>query len=498
MTGVIHIVGLGPGGEECLSQGVLGLLRQSSVNYLRTGTHPVVASLIQEGIKFKTFDYLYENAEDFDQVYQEICDKIIQEASKGPLVYAVPGHPLVAERSVQKLIEAARNKGLEFKIYPAMSFLDVIFPLVGVDPCNGLKIIDALEVDKLSPDPLVGNLIVQVYSRSVASEVKLSLMEIYPDEFNIALIKAAGVPELEKIAWMPLFELDRQDWIDHLTSVYVPPNLVVKEHNGSYTMDRLLDVMATLRGADGCPWDREQSHQSLKKYLVEETYEVLEAIEQGNMYKVCEELGDLLLQVIFHAQIAQENNDFEFGDVVKGLTDKLLRRHPHVFGDAVANTSTEVIATWEAVKKQEKAQEGLKESYLSGVPEGLPALLRAEKLQKKAAKIGFDWPDYRGALGKVREELAELEVELKHEKVQYIKEELGDLLFSLVNLSRLLQIDPEDALGLTISKFRQRFTIMEQIAGDQGVDLADLKLGELDNLWEKAKETLKKIEKFTN
>lgn len=492
MAGVIHIVGLGPGGEECLSQGVLALLKGSSVNYLRTETHPVVASLRQAGIGFKTFDYLYEKSEDFDQVYQEICKKIIQEASQGPLVYAVPGHPMVAERSVQKLIEAAGEKGIDYQIYPAMSFLDVVFPLVGVDPCNGLKIIDALEMDKLGPDPLVGNVIVQVYNRAVASEVKLALMENYPDEFNIALIKAAGVPELEKIAWMPLFELDRQEWIDHLTSVYVPPNLVKKEENGSYTMERLLSIMARLRGSDGCPWDREQTHQSLKKHLIEETYEVLEAIDLGNMYKVCEELGDLLLQVIFHAQIAQENNAFDFGDVVNGLTEKLLRRHPHVFGDVVAHTSAEVIATWEAVKDQEKAQKGLKESYLAGIPEGLPALLKAEKLQKKAAKIGFDWPDYRGALEKVREELAELEIELEQEKAQYIKEELGDLLFALVNLSRLLKIDPEDALGLTIAKFRQRFAIMEQIAGDKEVDLAALKLEELESLWDIAKKTLKK------
>lgn len=483
----IVILGLGPGGRDYLTEGAFQILRNTRKVYFRTGKHPLVEQLKQEGIVFKTYDHIYEEGKSFEEIYATIANDIVNEGKLGGVVYAVPGHPLIAETSVKEILKEAKHNQLRVKVLPAVSFLDALLPLIGVDPCEGLQIIDALALDRKKPSPVMGSIIVQVYSRMVASDVKLSLMEIYPDEHRIAIIRGAGVPELEKIEWIPLYELDRLEWIDHLTSIYVPPIEEGYIPKDEFSIDSLLDVMEELRSDEGCPWDKEQTHVSLKKYLIEETYEVLDAIDEGNMYKICEELGDLLLQVIFHAQIAKEYDAFDFKDVAKGIHDKLIRRHPHVFGDAVARTSQEVTLTWDAVKKQEKGEGDPKDSLLAGVPSGLPALQRAEKLQKKAAKVGFDWPDYIGALDKVEEELEELKEEIKNNNKQQIEEETGDLLFAVVNLARLLHVDPEDALRMTNSKFFKRFVHMEQSAEGKCLDIKTLSLNELDKLWEEAK-----------
>jgi tetrapyrrole methylase family protein/MazG family protein len=263
--------------------------------------------------------------------------------------------------------------------------------------------------------------------------------------------------------------------------------------NNGHPMQRLTDLMAGLRGPDGCPWDREQTHQSLKPCVIEETYEVLEAIEAQNPDKLCEELGDLLLQVVFHAQLAAEQGQFTMADVINGISDKLVRRHPHVFGETQVTGVAGVLENWEKIKKQEYQAE--RQSALDGVPQGLPALMQAEKLQHKAAKVGFDWGDLEGPLAKTKEELAEFEEVLTPGKVpevgsaewERIEDEFGDILFSLVNVGRFLKINPEMALRRTMNKFTTRFHFMEQEAQKNGKTLSDLDLAELDQLWEQAK-----------
>jgi tetrapyrrole methylase family protein/MazG family protein len=249
---------------------------------------------------------------------------------------------------------------------------------------------------------------------------------------------------------------------------------------------RLVEIMARLRAPGGCPWDRAQSREDLKPYLVEETYEVLDAIEQKDPAMLREELGDLLLQVVFHAQISAEEGAFTVEEVCRGINEKLVRRHPHVFGDVKADTAGQVLVNWEAIKKEEKAEKngGEEPSVLAGVPKVLPALLKAYRLQQKAARVGFDWEERTQVEAKVREEWAELNQAVAGGAKEEIREELGDFLFALVNLSRFLEVDPEDALQLANGKFSRRFKGVEAEARARGRDIHGMTLGEMDELWE--------------
>ena len=256
-----------------------------------------------------------------------------------------------------------------------------------------------------------------------------------------------------------------------------------------YSIDELLEIMRILRGTDGCPWDREQDHVSLKKYLIEETYEVLEAIDLNNPKKLCEELGDVLLQVIFHARIAEENGQFSFADVVNGVSEKMVHRHEHVFGKKHADTAEDVIDLWENIKKVEKGAK-TQTSVLEDVPSILPALMRSYKIQEKAARVGFDWDHVEDAWKKVQEETNEFYEAYQSNDMEKTSEELGDLLFAVVNVARFLKIQPELALTGTINKFIKRFEYMETKSINAGKDLNDMTLGEMDILWEEAKTKL--------
>mgnify|MGYP001594587906 CR=1 FL=1 len=251
--------------------------------------------------------------------------------------------------------------------------------------------------------------------------------------------------------------------------------------------DELVRIMTRLRGEDGCPWDRQQTHESIKPYFVEETYEVLEAIDEGNAGKLCEELGDVMLQVVFHARMAEEAGLFGIGDVVKAITEKLVRRHPHVFGDVQADTAQEVLFNWEQIKKTEREQATGKASVLDGVPRELPALLRAHRLQEKASRVGFDWKEAREVVKKVEEEFAEFRAAMEGEQPDRMEAELGDLLFSLVNLGRFIAVNPEEALRKTIARFIARFQYIEEELAHRGKTPGQVTLEEMDALWAEAK-----------
>lgn len=254
----------------------------------------------------------------------------------------------------------------------------------------------------------------------------------------------------------------------------------------SISFDRLVNIMKKLRSENGCAWDREQTHESLKRYFIEETYEYLEVVDLNDKQRMCEELGDVLLQVVFHAEIAEENKDFSIDDVINGICDKLIHRHPHVFGDVTANTSGEVLKNWEEIKKKEKGQKN-QTSVLEDVPKNLPALMRSYKVQQKAAQVGFDWDDPADVFAKIREEIDELEAEYKKADKKAMEDELGDVLFSIVNLSRFLKVHPELALSESANKFISRFGYVERKATEAGRKLNEMTLKEMDVLWEQAK-----------
>jgi tetrapyrrole methylase family protein/MazG family protein len=251
------------------------------------------------------------------------------------------------------------------------------------------------------------------------------------------------------------------------------------------TFEGLRQIIARLRGPDGCPWDRAQTHASLKSYLLEEAYEALAALDEDDTDKLCDELGDMLLEVLLHVQLAEEAREFTLEDVVYRIASKLVRRHPHVFGEEQADTPEQVMARWAALKQEERGDEG---SALAGMPLAMPALACAQRLQERAARVGFQWPDIRQAQGKLEEEIGELTAA---GDAEHKREEMGDVLFMIVSLARYLELDAEEALRLANGKFSRRFTSMEAIARERGLLLADLSLPDLEALWEEAKERLR-------
>lgn len=479
----IEVVGLGAGDLEQLPFGIYKKLISTNHLFLRTKEHPVIAQLEAEGMRYTSFDHVYEKHDQFEQVYEEICQILLESAQDTTIIYAVPGHPLVAERTVQLLLERSHENGVDLEIVGGQSFLDAIFTALKIDPVEGFQLLDGTLLDASQLQLRQHIFISQVYDRFVASEVKLTLMERLPDEYEVTIVTAAGSSQ-EKLQTVPLYELDRAIDLNNLTSVYVPPvkddNLMLKEFS------KLREIIAELRGPNGCPWDKEQTHESLKKYLIEETFEVIEAINNDDIDHLIEELGDVLLQVMLHAQIGEDDGYFSIADVIEAVSDKMIRRHPHVFGDTVVSDSKEVLKNWQQIKADEKGEKSL--SILDGITKGQPNLLRAYELQRKAAKVGFDWKEVKPAIAKVKEELTEFENEIIHADQQGALKEFGDLLFSFVNVARFLDIHPEEALHETNEKFIRRFRFVEQKVSESGKSFELFTLDELDRFWEEAKE----------
>ena len=480
--GNITIVGLGPGPFGCLTLETWDLIRQAPKLLLRTAIHPTVDELRARSVKFASYDSFYEQGDDFDAIYQAIAEDVLQQAQTEAVVFAVPGSPMVAEKTVGLIRTGALAAGIPLTVLPGMSFFELLCNRLGIDPQQGLTLVDAMEVSSLPPDLSTGLVVTQVFSRFVASELKLSLMERLADEAPVTVARHLGLPD-ESLASIPLFELDHQTDFDHLTSVYVPPVQVQAER---FELDPLVKVMARLRSPDGCPWDNEQTHATLRRYIIEEVYEVLEAIDEQDPVHLCEELGDLLLQIVFHARMAEEAGDFSMQDVVDTVTEKLIRRHPHVFGDISVQDAAEVIVNWDAIKRREKKEKA--KSALDGVPQGLPALLRANKLQLKAAKVGFDWDDIAPVWDKLAEELAELKEAVQSGEAAKIEDELGDVVFAVVNLGRCLGVEAEVALNGTNNKFIRRFQHMEAALRERGRKWQELDLAQMEQLWQDAKD----------
>ncbi|EOU2071871.1 nucleoside triphosphate pyrophosphohydrolase [Clostridium perfringens] len=479
---MLKIMGLGPGAYEALTIGALKELKNNKNIYFRTEKHPTVDFLKDEGIKFESYDHAYEKYDSFDDVYKYIAEDLITKIKDDEdLIYAVPGHPLVAEKSVINLIELCKENNIQYEVLPAVSFVDAMMEALQVDPIEGVKIIDAFDMKNQILDKRVGTIITQVYNNFIASEVKLRLLEGYEDDTEIIFVRAAGVEGLESIRKIPLYELDWQEDIDYLTSIYIPKDLGNKKD-----FQDLLDIIETLRNPGGCPWDREQTHESLKSALLEECYEVIDAIENKDEDALIEELGDVLLQVVFHASIGKEDGYFDIMDVIGGISNKMINRHPHVFGNEKANTSEQVLVNWDEIKKEEKGIKTLTEE-MQNITKSLPATTRAYKVQKKAKKVGFDWDDVNCAMDKVKEELNEIKEVYNCEDKSIIEGEVGDLLFACINVARFLEVDGELALDKTIKKFIKRFSYIENEAIKNNKNLKDMTLEEMDKLWEEAK-----------
>jgi tetrapyrrole methylase family protein/MazG family protein len=478
----ITLLGLGPGDAKLLTRQAWQFLENASEIYLRTSQHPAVAGLPSH-LSIISFDEYYEESESFEDVYIRIVDRII-ELGKRPegVIYAVPGHPMIAETTGPEITRRAAECGIQVRIIDALSFIEPVFSAIGLDPFPHTALIDALELGMAHHPPFPPDapvLIAQIYSSHIASEVKLTLMNLYPDEHPVKLIHRAGMDD-QVIEDLPLYEIDRSPHIELQTVLYLPPL-------GEYTsFEALQEITAHLRAPEGCPWDQEQTVQSLRPDLLEEAYEALAAIDAEDPAKMREEFGDLLLMVAMLTQINSEDGEFNSAAVVHGINTKLIRRHPHVFGDLDVTGVGDVLKNWELIKAGERASNGESDKgLLDGVSIVLPALSQAQEYQARATRVGFDWPEIEGVIDKVCEEIEELR---RAQDDAERSAELGDLFFAVVNLARWMKIDAETALREANARFKKRFSYIEDKAGQRGQTLSEMGLDALDALWNEAKE----------
>ena len=481
----VVVVGLGPGGPDLVTDQTRFAIASTPHRFLRTSRHPS-AGLVPDAV---SLDHLYESADTFADVYEQITETIVAAALEhGEVLYAVPGSPLILERSVAHMRVDPR---IECVVLPALSFLDLAYAALGIDPVEaGVRLVDGHEFAVSAAGHNGPLLVAHCHANWVLSEIKLAIDDagdVSNDDVEVVILQRLGTPEqaVLRTTWA---QMDSAVEADHLTSIYIPRlGVAVAEHYA-----RFHALTRTLR--EQCPWDIEQTHASLIPYLLEETYEVVDSLQAldpddaSTDADLIEELGDLLYQVEFHATIAEQEGRFTIADVTQGVHDKLVRRHPHVFGpDGSApisvDSTAQVLTNWESIKREEKGRT----SIFDGIPASLPSLSYAYKAQRKAAGTGFDWPDVSGALEKIPEELDELMEAHAAGDAAATADELGDLIFSVVNVARHLKVDPEVALRAAVTKFRTRFEGVERLAAARAIDLATCGLTVLDQLWDEVK-----------
>jgi tetrapyrrole methylase family protein/MazG family protein len=447
----ITVVGLGPAGADLFGDAAAALLVVPGRAFLRTARHPAAARV--EGAR--SFDDLYESSATFDEVYAAIVEELVAAASEvapEPVVYAVPGSPLVAERSVELLRADDR---VEVTVLPALSFLDLAWAALGIDPlAEGVRLVDAAAFGDVAAHERGPFLVAQCWSRHLLSEVKLSAPdEAGPELPRPVILHHLGLPD-EVVTMVDWWELDRTVEPDHLTSLYLPASPGPGGVSPGDEVARLVALMDALR--ERCPWDRVQTHASLMPHLVEECYEVLDALSGldgtvATSAHLQEELGDLLFQIVFHARLADEEGQFDLADVARGVHDKLVHRHPHVFGDVDAESADQVVSNWEAIKKSEKGRSSVTE----GIPAALPALMLTTKLVRKARSVGVE-PNDAGAASEapaVLESLVQRAADAApvpddplEGETDELNTQVGELLFAVANLAQRLGVDAEQAL----------------------------------------------------
>lgn len=455
---------------QTVTASVLKAISNADNLYLQTKLHPSAKTVLELDVPFVDMDDIYESAADFSELNRRIANRLTE---GGSCVYAVMGDGCFSQ--MEDIERCCRERGFKLIVLAAVSYAKAAFPKQQsgvVQTANSLN-------ERFDTESEL--YIQELDNRLLAGEVKLKLSHFYPYSHEVVLARLDDEGEYrhEKLQ---LCNLDRAKNLNAATVLFVPPvTFADKTEFGYYD---LVSVMARLRQRDGCPWDREQTHDSLKRALLEECYELLEAIEQKNNEHILEELGDVLMQVVFHAQIAAEQFRFNERDVSDGVVKKLIFRHPHIFGSANAHTSDEVLELWDAKKSQEKNYTTQTE-LLNSVPKNFPALIRCQKVQKKAAKCGFDWSDAMAVFSKLPEEAMELKKAM--EKGEGIADELGDVFFTAVNIARHLGMDSEEICNRATDKFVKRFEVMERLANLDGYKLEDLSLQIQDSYWELAK-----------
>jgi tetrapyrrole methylase family protein/MazG family protein len=470
---MIHIVGLGPGEYADAAPGLDDLVGAGIPVIVRTRSHPAAETLATR-VGIVDCDDLYRAETTFEDVYAAIAERVMAAAERGDVVYAVPGSPTVGEVAVAEIRRRAGLSGVGVRLHPAFSFVDLVFAAVDIDPLrDGFRMLNAHDL----PDPLLldGHVVIgQLDLPEVLADLSARLDRVLDDDAQVCVLRNLGSADAD-VRWVVPVEID-PGMAGLRTSLYVPPS--------EGAIAGVIRVMRRLR--TDCPWDRKQTHHSLVRYLVEESHELADALagladldpDFGAYADVEEELGDVLLQVLFHATIASESGAFDIEDVAEQLRRKLVRRHPHVFGDVDAADADAVKANWDVIKAAEKRVE--RDSLLDGIPTSLPGLGRAAEVQRTAAKVGFDWPEIAPVLDKIDEESSELRAVLDDREAAI--HELGDLLFSVVNVARHLDIEAEVAIRAATQRFETRFRTMEL----QG-PLEGLTLQELDARWEAAK-----------
>ena len=478
---IITIVALGPDSGELLTLAALSQMRMADALVLRTARHGAAEVLAREGIAYDTLDPLYEDCEDFDELCARAAQALVDRArGVRALCYAVSDP--VSDATVRALARALpEDTGL--RVLGGVTLADgaacAAIPF-GVDTEN-LRVVTALSTRQLRVQADCPQVITELDNRYLASDVKLWLGDLFDDEMTVYFLENAAEPGAGARPIL-LCELDRQPRYDHRTAVLVPRVSVYERTRATY--EDFLEVVARLRAPGGCPWDRAQTHLSDRRNFLEEAYEAAEAFDRDDPALMCEELGDMLMQVLFNIHIEEDAGRFTTDDVTDHICKKLIFRHPHVFGTAAADTSEEVLVNWEALKRQEKGQQTTADA-MDAVARSLPALWRADKLQSKAAKAGFEFADVSGALDKLDEEMRELREAV--ERGTNFSEELGDVLFAAVKAGRFLNVDPEDALNATCEKFIARFRRVEEACAARGAELSSLPLDELTRLWNEAK-----------
>ena len=478
MKPVVTVLSLGPGDPKQLTLRAAEELRKARCLILRTSQHRTADWLRLEGISFTDFDNLYEAYDNFDDLHAEMACRLWAAAAEVPVTFAVIDAQ--TDGAVRALRAACPEEG-KVILLPGISMADSCLALLPhkYDHAGKVTIMPAMDAIALSPNPSVPLLITELFDRMLVCDLKLHLADLYGDECVIVFFPSS-VKVNRKPLVLQLKDLDRQRTYDHTVCAYIPAtNYRTRDR---YCFDDLLQIMHVLR--NNCPWDGEQTHISLRKYLLEEAYEAVAAIDEDDMDHLADELGDVLLQIVFHADIAKDFGEFSINDVTSAIVHKLIYRHAHIFGNVHCNTAQEVTQSWEQLKKAEKGL-STQASVLADVSRGLPALMRASKVQSKAAHVGFDWDNALEALPKIHEETNEVLDEL--EAGRDPSEELGDLLFSCVNVARLAGQDPELLLSAATDKFIRRFTAMENLIISDEKSLEGLTLAEMDVYWNRVK-----------
>lgn len=479
----ITIVGLGPGRIEEMTVGAYRALFESEgKKVFRTLKHPVAKDAAEAKIPLESFDGQYEAADSLEEVEREIYQELIKMSKvEEKLFYFVPGHPIFGENVVKMLTSSDLKDKIRLEFLGGISQIDAVMTVISQDFSSGCQIIEASAFDPRAIDFQQGLLITNIDDHGLLSDLEIVLSECYGDEQE-AVVISHPMDVNESVERMSLMELNRVK-CSHLTSVYIPK----VDCQNRYTYRDLIAIIERLRSPGGCPWDREQTHESLRANLLEEAYEVIEAINQQDDANLEEELGDLLLQIVFHGLLAEEDGYFSLLDVTTGVCEKMIRRHPHVFAEESIDTADGVVRRWEEIKQEEKGQ-SKQSQRMKELPEALPMLVRSRKVQKKAAEVGFDWPDVTGAIEKLHEEMQEFQEAVQLNQQDEMELEFGDLLFAIVNVSRFYKIHPELALKRATDKFIRRFSWMEQEAASRGLDFDDLGLEALDALWNQSKQ----------